>query len=353
MTNDLAPIPGQSLPATDAPMPPRGDLSRRQKAAIVVRLLLAEGVKVPLNELPESLQSELATQMSQMRYVDRGTLREVIEEFAEELDDIGLAFPAGIEGTLQILEGVISPDIAARLRKQSGLIWTHDPWDTISAIDSGRLLPFLQNESPEVAAVILSKLKAGKAAELLSRLPGERARRITYAVSETETVAPVTVRRIGLSLAATLQAEPPKEFVTAAVDRVGAILNMSELETREDVLAGLDEEDKGFADEVRRSIFTFPDIPKRIEPLDVPTILRGVDQAALVTIVAAKDPRMQEAVDFLLDNMSKRLAGAIRDDATEVDAVKSKQADIARREVLDAIRTLMDAKEIVLIGDED
>jgi hypothetical protein len=39
-----------------------------------------------------------------------------------------------------------------------------------------------------------------KAADLLGRLPGERARRIAHAVSMTGNVDPETVRRIGLSL---------------------------------------------------------------------------------------------------------------------------------------------------------
>lgn len=356
MTTDLAPFAfGEDADDTGAagarPLSAAATLSRRQKAAIVVRLLLAEGASLPLSDLPESLQSELATQMSQMRYVDRATLHEVIGEFADELDAIGIAFPAGIEGVLSILEGAISPDIAQRLRQQSGLVWTHDPWDTIAGIDGDRLLPFLETESPEVAAVILSKLKVGKAAELLNRLPGDRARRITYAVSETAEIAPDTVRRIGLSLAATLKAEPPRAFVTGAVNRVGAILNMSEAATREGVLKGLEEDDKDFADEVRRSIFTFPDIPRRIEALDVPLVMRAVDQATVVTVVAAADSETQLAVDYLLDNMSKRMAGTIKDEAAEMGQPKAKQAEIARRAVLEAIRNLLDTNQITLAGD--
>ncbi|SFP49931.1 flagellar motor switch protein FliG [Tranquillimonas alkanivorans] len=331
----------------------KAHLTRRQKAAVVVRLLLAEGAQLPLSELPESLQTELAAQMSQMRYIDRATLQEVVEEFAAELEAVGLSFPGGLDGVLSILEGAISPDIAARLRSQSGLVWTHDPWDTIAEIEVERLLPFLREESAEVAAVILSKLKVSKAAELLGRLPGDRARRITYAVSETAEIAPDTVRRIGLSLAAALKAEPPRAFVSGAVDRVGAILNVSEADTREGVLKGLEEEDEAFAAEVRRAIFTFEDIPRRVEPLDVPVILRSVDQSALVTIVAATDPKTQDTVEFLMDNMSKRMAGAIRDEAGELAGVKAKQAENARRQVLDTIRQLLDSREITLVGDDD
>jgi len=353
MTAQLAvtPLPPATGPAgRDAPIPA---LSRRQKAAIVVRLLLAEGVTLPLTDLPEALQGELATQMSQMRYVDRGTLRRVVEEFADALGAIGLAFPGGIEGALAILEGAISPDIAARLRQQSGMVWTDDPWDAVAEFDADRLLPLLERESPEVAAVILSKLKVAKAADLLGRLPGDRARRITFAVGETADVAPETVRRIGLSLTAALKAEPPRAFLSRPADRIGAILNLSEAATREDLLRAMEEEDSRFADEIRRTIFTFADIPARIEERDVPAILRGVDQEVLATLVAGADERSGAATEYLLENMSKRLAATLREEAGEIGAVKPRQAEEAQRAVLSQIRTLLDAKEIALRGGED
>lgn len=328
-------------------------LNRRQKAAIVVRLLLAEGASLPLADLPEPLQAELTTQMSQMRYVDRATLKSVIEEFANELDSIGLAFPGGLEGALSILEGVISPDMAARLRKQAGMVWFNDPWESLAGFDIEQLLPLLERQSPEVGAVLLSKLKVAKAADLLGRLPGEKARRLTFAMSETANVDPDTVRRIGLSLAAELKAEPPRAFATGAVARVGAILNISPATTRDDVLAGLTEDDAVFADEVRRAIFTFPDIPTRIKPLDVPAILRGVPQDSLVAIVAGADAQTAAAVDFLLDNMSKRLATTLRDDAADRGPVRPRIAETARMEVISAIRVLIDSGEIRINTEDD
>ncbi|WP_245867155.1 flagellar motor switch protein FliG [Oceaniglobus roseus] len=362
MTSDL-PATSPKVPARPAaPAASRGRLSglqpgaaltRRQKAAIVVRLLIAEGATLPLADLPEALQAELTTQMSQMRYIDRATLKEVIEEFADELDGIGLSFPNGLEGALSILDGVISPDMAAKLRKQAGMIWHSDPWESLAAFDVEKLLPLLKRQSPEVGAVLLSKLSVSKAADLLVKLPGDRARRLTLAVSETAKIAPETVRRIGLSLAAELNAEPPRAFVADAVQRVGAILNVSPSATREDLLEGLDQADAEFAEEVRRAIFTFPDIPARVAPGDVPTVLRQIPQETLVLVVAAADDKTQGAVDFLLDNTSKRMAATLRSEALEIGSVKARTAETARAEVITAIRALFDSGEITMVGAED
>lgn len=325
-------------------------LTRRQKAAIVVRLLLAEGVSLPLSELPEPLQAELTTQISRMSFVNRTTLRAVVEEFATELDSIGLAFPGGLEGALKILEGAISPDMAAKLRLQSGAIWGDDPWDSIAAFAVPRLRDLIENESAEIGAVILSKLDVGKAAEILSGLPGPTARRLTLAVSDTAAIAPDAVKRIGVALAAELKAEPPRAFSAAAVERLGAILDVSPAPTREEVLAGLEEEDKALASEVRAAIFTFADIAERVEPKDVPAIGKAVDQGELVIALAGamQDETLSPSAEFLLSKMPSRLADALREEVAEQGEPDPKTAETAQIALVRAIRKLADAGEIKL-----
>jgi flagellar motor switch protein FliG len=75
---------------------------------------------------------------------------------------------------------------------------TGDPWKSIQEMNIKTLRPVMENESTEVAAVVLSKLKAVKAVELLGAIPGPRAREITCAVSQTSDVSPSAVDRIGL-----------------------------------------------------------------------------------------------------------------------------------------------------------
>ena len=77
------------LPSAGRPVTVTAALSRKQKAEIIVRLLLAEGAELSLQALPEALQTEMIRQMSGMRYVDRATLKAVVDEFVAEIEDIG------------------------------------------------------------------------------------------------------------------------------------------------------------------------------------------------------------------------------------------------------------------------
>ena len=337
------------------PAPPKRALTPRQKAAAIVRYLLTEGSSLPLASLPEHMQAALAEQMSRMRLIDRATLDDVVAEFLTELESVGLAFPGGIEGALSMMDGHISQSAAQRLRRMSSTSSKIDPWERISALPPDRLLPILVNEAVEVGAVMLSKLPVGKAAELLGKLPGERARRVAYAVSMTGTVDPETVRRIGAALLAELDNQPPRAFDQGPVERVGAILNVSPTLTRDEVLMGLEAEDAGFAAEVRKAIFTFVHIPARLNPRDAPKITRLVDQPQLVTALAGAvgKPGLEEAAEFILANISQRLAQGLREEMGSRGRVKEKEAEEAMTAIIGAIRTLETSGEITLIQPEE
>ena len=337
---------------------PRGGaaahLTRAQKAAIIVRFLLNEGADIALTDLPEPLQARLTTQMGSMRYVDRGTLADVVAEFAQELEGMGLTFPRGVAGALTALDGRISPQTAARLRKEAGVRQQGDPWDQVKQADVAALIPIVERESTEVAAVLLSKLDVARAADLLGKLPGELARRITYAVSQTGAVSPEAVDRIGLALAAELHDIPETAFAQGAVERVGAILNFSPAATRDDVLTGLDEADQEFANLVCRAIFTFVHIPERVKPTDIPRVTRDVDQAVLVTALAgAASGDLAPVAEFILSNMGKRMAEAMREEMQERGRVRLRDAEEAMTAVVNAVRTLEAAGEIAYVAPEE
>lgn len=336
---------GASAPVTSSV----ARLSRRAKAAIIVQFILKEGANVPLTALPEDLQIQLTQLLGEMRYIDRQTMHSVISEFSEELESIGLSFPGDMAGALSALDGKISAQTAARLRKEAGVRQGGDPWTRLAELPLARLQTFVTTESTQVSAVMVSKLDVSKAAELLCALPGDIARRITYAMSMTDAVTPDAVERIGLSLAAQLESEPPKAFHAQPSERVGAILNFSRAATRDDLLIALDEEDKGFAEQVRKSIFTFAHIPDRMSAVDVPKITRDVDQETLAKVIAGAVADVDiRSIDFLLSNISKRMSDALREASEDMGAVKPKDTEAAMNAVVRVIQALADSGEITL-----
>lgn len=346
-----APTPAE--PEAPPPAPVVRHLTGHQKAAVMVRLLMAEGAAVPLTALPETMQEALTESLAAMRLIDRVTLRAVIEEFLQEMEGIGLSFPGGLEAALDLLSGQISPPAATRLRRIARSATPPKPWERIAAFDNARILSLLDAESVEVGAILLSKLSTARAAEVLSLLPGDRARRLAYAVSLTAAVEPALVDQIGESLAGPVVPETDPAFTDTPIDRIGAILNSSAAATRDEVLKGLEADDADLARRVRKAIFTYADIPARIAPRDVPRLLRGIDQSQLVQALA--DPREAEAktAEFILANISQRLADSLREEREALGRVKEKDAEKAQGALIALIRDMQSAGELMLISEEE
>ncbi len=104
------------LSAAPAPAPPP-PLSGRQKAAIIVRVLLADGGSLSLSDLPDSVQAKLIHQMADLRHIEHATLQAVVQEFIDEFDAADVNFPGALEGALTLLDGSVSPETARRIRK--------------------------------------------------------------------------------------------------------------------------------------------------------------------------------------------------------------------------------------------
>ncbi len=331
-------------------------VSQRRKAAMIVQMVLSDGSKLSLSLLPENLQALLTRELGALRMVDRTTLNAVATEFAQDLESVALMSTGGIEGALHALAGQISPATAARLRDEAAHAKGGDPWMQISARTPLDLVPLMETEGYEVCAVALSKLPVAKAAELLGLLTGERARRISYAMSQTAGISPDAVLRIGQALAGEYCNGLIAAFDHPPVQRIGAILNASPAITRDSVLDGLGGDDPAFAEQVRRAIFTFADIPERIAPLDIPKVIRGVEGTVLVTALAAgiaDGGTAAETTEFILKSISQRMADQLREDISERGKVRKSDGEAAQAALIITIRARIDAGEVKLIEHEE
>ena len=334
-----------------APISNAPTLTRRRKAAMIVQMLIGDGSTLSLDQLPEQLQLILTRELGTLRRVDRATVAAVADEFTAELEAVGLTAPGSHDGAVTTLADHLSPQLASQLRSQLASVRNGDYWPVITDLSVARIVAVMQAESIAVCAVALSKLPVAKAAEVLSNTPGDRAWRITYAMSQTAAILPDVVRRIGAALAQDYGHAPAVAFERAPVQRLGAILNATKTDTRDDVLVGLGDEDPTFANDVRKAIFTFKDIAPRVKPTDIPNCIRSVDAEVLTTALAAAmamDDAHVASAEFILGSVSQRMAGQLRDDAEERGQIRKADAEMAMAEVTKAIREMVDGGVITL-----
>lgn len=324
-------------------------LSPRQKAAVIVRLLLEDEDAGDLSRLSSDSQTLLAEEMAAMEVIDRQTRDAVIAEFCDHLDAVGVTFPGDLNGTLAMLDGRLSTDSADRLRRIVAFSGRGDPWDRIAELPDEIVTQLTDREAVEIVALMLSKLPVERASRMFSALPRDRARLVAQAMPLTSAINPATLQRIGLILLQAAEALPRPALPSPATDRMGAILNFATADLRDDVLDTLERQDSDFAGGVRKAIFIFAQIPHRIESRDIPRIMRDVDQKQLVRALAATADEDAAAAEFILASLPQRMADGLRDERAELGKLRAAEIDEATTEIVATIRRMESAGELTLI----
>lgn len=327
-------------------------LSPRQKAAVVVRVLLQDERDLSLEALPADQQAALVRALAEMDMIDQATRDAVVSEFCDTLEQVGVTFPVGLNDALALLGGRISPDCADRLRRIAALSGDSDPWERLLSLPAATLTDLARTEAVEMTAVLFSRLPPARAAEVFGKLPAQNARRIARTMSLTAGIEKDPLRRIGLALMQAVDAMPQPVLTGMPEERVGEILNHTNAAMRDDVLDGLDQDDQDFAAGVRRNIFTWANIPARIEPRDIPRILKQVDQASLVKALAAARGPDAKTVEFIYAALSTRMVDALKDEIEMLGTVPQSVGEVARASVVAAIRQMQAEGDLTLIMNE-
>ncbi|WP_371153508.1 FliG C-terminal domain-containing protein [Jannaschia sp. 2305UL9-9] len=342
--------PDFSLPTSGRP------LTQGQKAAVIIRLLVNGGADPGISKLPKDQQRRLVREMASLRFVDRQTLAKTVAEFASELDGIGLHFPREVDSILATLDGRLSLDVVEAVLAETGGDVSglgEAAWSGIATLDDAVIEDLMAGETSEVCAILLSKLPASKAAALIGRLPPERADEIAAAFGRTEDVTPDAVSRIGNALGRQSDARAIAAFDSDAVVRVGNILNAATSTVRKSILDRLDTTDPDFAARVRAAVFSYENIPARLSPRDVPRVLRGVENAVVVTAIAGAPDELSAVGEFLLASISSRLADQMREDIADTANVPAEQTEEAMSVIVAEIRRMEEDGEIALLAPED
>ncbi len=139
--------------------------------------------------------------------------------------------------------------------------------------------------------------------------------------------------------------------IIGGVDAVVEILNTVDRGTEKHIMETLEIEEPELADEIRKKMFVFEDI-LLLDDRAIQRVLRDVDNSDLAIALKGSNEEVQNAI---FNNLSKRLAVMIKEDMEFMGPVRMKDVEEAQQKIVNIIRKLEDAAEIVISrggGDE-
>ncbi len=323
-----------------------------QKAAILMIALGPEKSAAIFKHLKEDEVEELTLEIANTRSVTPQLKESVVNEFYQVCLAQQYIAEGGINYAKELLEKSFGADKAMDVIGKLTASLQVKPFEFVRKADAAQLLNFIQDEHPQTIALILSYLAPGQAAIIISALPPDRQADVTRRIAVMDRTSPDVIKEVEKVLESKLSSLVNQDYtIIGGVDAVVEILNTVDRGTEKHIMETLEIEEPELADEIRKKMFVFEDI-LLLDDRAIQRVLRDVDNSDLAIALKGSNEEVQNAI---FNNLSKRLAVMIKEDMEFMGPVRMKDVEEAQQKIVNIIRKLEDAAEIVISrggGDE-
>ncbi len=215
-------------------------------------------------------------------------------------------------------------------------------WTTLSGRDGASIANLVQDESPQIIAVILSNLNAGAAASTVRALPRSVATEVLKRLLSLGDIHPSAKQAIADTLERAIS-QTSAASVSNGHERVARIFDNLDSRSEEDLLTSLDTAEPGAAGKIRALMFTFEDLA-RLGHASLQTILASTDRAVLTVALKGADTAVEAA---FFSNMTQRAGDLLRGEIAATGPLRRSEIDAARAEILTLARSLVKRGDIL------
>ena len=316
-----------------------------QKAAILLITLGPEKAATIFKHLKEDEIEELTLEIANTRSVSPQTKEEILDEYYQVCLAQQYIAEGGINYAKELLEKALGSDKAQGVIAKLTASLQVRPFEFVRKTDPSQLLNFIQDEHPQTIAMILSYLAPGQASLVLSALPPEKQADVAKRIATMDRTSPDVIKEVESVLERKLASLVNQDYtIVGGIDAIVSILNSVDRGTEKHIMESLEIEEPELADEVRKKMFVFEDI-LLLDDRAIQRVLRDVENADLELALKNTSEEVQNVV---FKNLSKRLAAMIKEDMDFMGPVRMKDVEEAQQKVVNIIRKLEDAGEIVI-----
>lgn len=346
---DEGPSGAQSSTALD--LSSAKQLTGPQRAALFMLKLGEEHGQVIWSELDDDEISTLGKSMASLGNVAPEIVEFVFSDFISNMSISG-AVIGNHDSTEEILARFLPPERLAAIMEEIRGPAGRNMWEKLSNVDTGVLANYLKNEYPQTVAVILSKISALHAAEVLRMMPDDFAIEVVQRMLGMEPVQREILEKIETTLRAEFISNLSRKRQGDSHELMATIFNNFDRQTENRFLTLLEDHDRDATDRIRSLMFTFEDLAS-LDTASAQTVVRQVEKNVMVLAMKGASDAMRE---FFFNNMSERAGKMMRDDLEVMGPVRLKEVDEAQTTIINLAKSLADRGEIVIAkggGDDE
>ncbi|MBJ7501332.1 MAG: flagellar motor switch protein FliG [Sphingopyxis sp.] len=319
-------------------------------AAILLMLLDESEAATILKQLDPDEVRQLAKAMFDTANASEQQIGQALDRFVTRSRDVSaLAIGADTRIRTVINEAVgnVRADniLAAVAPQRSAASLEMLRWMDVDAISG-----LLASEHPQVGALILSVLVPDVAARAIETLDEVLQADLVLRAAMLTSVPAAAIEDLESVLAsANVDGQRVAKQAIGGPSDVAKIMKKMPKQLSERTLRSLKKHDRILAQTIEEEMFIFENL-RDLDKKSLSSVLRSVDAAQLAIALKGAD---EEMVDMCLATMSQRAAETIRDEMAEMTMVKRIDVDDAQKSVMQIVRQMAAAGEIMIAGGGD
>ncbi|MGE0398606.1 MAG: flagellar motor switch protein FliG [Kofleriaceae bacterium] len=310
------------------------------KAAIALLSLDEEVAALVLSRMAEHDVRKLVDAVDELDDVSGDTIQKVLGEYEAGLTSpLSMVRSGGNKYVRKLADRAFGYEKAQKLFGVAPP--PSEPLQLLRTARTNSLAQLLQEEHPQIAAVVLTQLAPGVAAKILNLMPKPIAADLAMRISELDEIPEHAVAEASESLVRALEAagglagtDPRSEFDGLAFS--AAIVNELSSDEGDELLGAVAEANETAASRIREAMFTFEDLA-RIATREMGGLLRSIQSEVLVVALQTATPELRE---HFLSSLSQRAAATLRDDLGAAAPKRLSEVEAAQREVVEAAMKL-------------
>ncbi len=325
-------------------------LDGADRAAVMIMLLGEdEATRLLAGLSPEELR-RLGSKMCSMGEIGPGAIADAIANFASSAGNTGISSHGRVENVRRMMTGALgemkADSIMRRVAPPSEGPRT-PALEIAQWLEPEVLIPLVQDEHPQVIAVLLVQLEPTAAAAVLAGLPEELHTPVVHRIARLGAVSPEAIAILEETLATKIARNHGKATLAmGGVVEAAEIINSAARSVEKRVMPGINKLDKKLAKDLEHEMFKF----EHLLVLDgqmMGALLREIESDLLIDALKGIEEEQREV---FFGAMSTRAADGLREEIEERGRIKRADVDAAQKAIV-AIAKRLAADGTIVFGD--
>lgn len=317
-------------------------LSGVQKAAVFIITVGKQTASEMMKSLKPTEVEAIMLEIAKMKNVKTEVVDAILKDFYQMMEAKQYILEGGFDYANELLAemgGERSEQMLRKLKAQSGTT----VFDEFQETKITQIANFIQNEHPQVAALIFSQLQMDKAAEILIHLEPEMQGEIMFRLASMDKISSEVIEEIEEVIKEQMGGmDSLGDRVKSGTATVAQILNEAEIAVERNVLDAIQARDGKMADDIKEQMFLFEDII-HFDDRTVQLIINEMEKSDMVMGLKGVD---EQLTSKFLGNMSNRAADMLREDMEALGPVPLKDVKDAQQRIIKKIKELEEDGQI-------